>query len=123
MFVLGFILYGSTALLPMFLQNLLGYTALDSGIVLSPGGIIVMVSMPLVGVLVSKFQAKWLIIVGSVFGAAGLFMSAGFTLQISYHNAVWARNVMSAGLGFLFIPINTVAYYYIAKPKPTTHRD
>jgi DHA2 family multidrug resistance protein len=115
MFVLGFILYGSTALLPMFLQNLLGYSALDSGYVLSPGGIIVMVSMPLVGLLISRVQAKWLIIFGSVFGSIGLFMSAGFTTQISYSNAVWARNVMSAGLGFLFIPINTVAYYYVAK--------
>jgi MFS transporter, DHA2 family, multidrug resistance protein len=115
MFVLGFILYGSTALLPMFLQSLLGYSALDSGKVLSPGGIIVMISMPLVGLLISKIQAKWLIITGSVFGAIGLFMAAGFTLQISYSNAVWSRNVMSTGLGFLFIPINTVAYYYVAK--------
>jgi DHA2 family multidrug resistance protein len=115
MFVLGFILYASTALLPMFLQNLLGYSALDSGQVLSPGGIIVMISMPLVGLLISRVQAKWLIIVGLVFGAIGLFMSVGFTMQISYSNAVWSRNVMSAGLGFLFIPINTVAYYYIAK--------
>jgi DHA2 family multidrug resistance protein len=115
MFVLGFILYGSTALLPLFLQNLLGYSAMDSGMVLSPGGIIVMVSMPLVGFLISKIQAKWLIIFGSVFGSIGLFMAAGFTTQISYSNAVWSRNVMSAGLGFLFIPINTVAYYYVAK--------
>jgi DHA2 family multidrug resistance protein len=115
MFILGFVLYASTALLPMFLQNLLGYSALDSGYVLSPGGIIVMVSMPLVGLLLSRVQAKWLIIVGSIFASIGLFMSAGFTTQISYSNAVWSRNVMSAGLGFLFIPINTVAYYYIAK--------
>jgi DHA2 family multidrug resistance protein len=115
MFVLGFVLYGSTALLPLFLQSLLGYSAMDSGMVLSPGGIIVMVSMPLVGFLISKIQAKWLIIFGSVFGAIGLFMATGFTTQISYSNAVWSRNVMSMGLGFLFIPINTVAYYYVAK--------
>ncbi|MGB7582559.1 MAG: DHA2 family efflux MFS transporter permease subunit [Sedimentisphaerales bacterium] len=115
MYTLGFILYGSTALLPMFLQNLLGYSALDSGLVISPGGIITMISMPIVGLLVTKIQAKWLLIIGSVFGAIGLFMSAGFNLQISFSNAVWARSVMSAGLGFLFIPINTVAYYYVAK--------
>ncbi|MFA5251450.1 MAG: MFS transporter [Phycisphaerae bacterium] len=115
MFVLGFILYGSTALLPMFLQNLMGYSAMDSGLVISPGGIITMISMPIVGILAAKFQAKWLLIVGSVFGAAGLFMSARFNLQVSFSDAVWARSVMSAGLGFLFIPINTVAYYYIAK--------
>jgi DHA2 family multidrug resistance protein len=115
MYILGFVLYGSMALLPMFLQNLLGYSALDSGLVLSPGGIIVMISMPIVGFLISRVQAKWLLMVGAVFGAIGLFMSARFNLQISFSNAVWARCVMSAGLGFLFIPINTVAYYYIAK--------
>ncbi len=74
-----------------------------------------MISMPIVGFLVTKIQAKWLIIVGAVFGAVGLFMSAGFNLQINFSNAVWSRCVMSAGLGFLFIPINTVAYYYVAK--------
>jgi DHA2 family multidrug resistance protein len=115
MYILGFVLYGSMALLPMFLQNLLGYSALDSGLVISPGGIIIMISMPIVGLLATRVQAKWLIIVGAVFGAIGLFMSARFNLQISFSNAVWARNVMSAGLGFLFIPINTIAYYYIAK--------
>jgi DHA2 family multidrug resistance protein len=115
MYVLGFILYGSTALLPMFLQNLMGYSAMDSGLVISPGGIITMISMPIVGLLAAKFQAKWLIIVGSLFGAIGLFISARFTLQINFWDAVWSRTVMSAGLGFLFIPINTVAYYYIAK--------
>ena len=49
MFMLGFVLYGSTALLPIFLQTLLGYTALLSGLVLSPGGIIVVIMLPVVG--------------------------------------------------------------------------
>lgn len=114
-YAIGFILYGSTALLPMFLQNLMGYSAMDSGLVISPGGIITMISMPLVGLLAARVQAKWLLIVGSVFGAVGLFISARFTLQINFWDAVWSRIVMSAGLGFLFIPVNVAAYYYIAK--------
>jgi DHA2 family multidrug resistance protein len=109
-YAIGFILYSSTALLPMFLQNLMGYSAMDSGLVISPGGIITMISMPIVGV-----QAKWLLIVGSIFGSIGLFISARFTLQINFWDAVWSRMVMSAGLGFLFIPVNVAAYYYIAK--------
>jgi len=114
-YAIGFVLYGSTALLPLFLQNLMGYSAMDSGLVISPGGIVTMISMPLVGFLAAKVQAKWLLIVGSIFGAAGLFISTGFNLQISFWDAMWSRTVMSAGLGFLFIPVNVAAYYYIAK--------
>ena len=56
MFMLGFVLYGSTALLPIFLQTLLGYTALLSGLVLSPGGIIVVIMLPLVGKLLDAVR-------------------------------------------------------------------
>ncbi|MGD0078841.1 MAG: DHA2 family efflux MFS transporter permease subunit, partial [Sedimentisphaerales bacterium] len=69
MYALGFVLYGSTAVLPIFLQTLLHYSALNSGLVLSPGGIIVMVSMPIVGFLMTRVQPRWLIIVGLVVGA------------------------------------------------------
>ncbi|MGA2094352.1 MAG: MFS transporter, partial [Sedimentisphaerales bacterium] len=81
------------------------------------GGIIVMVSMPIVGFLMTRVQPRWLIIVGLVVGAIGLLRMANFNLQISFSDAVWARNIMSAGLGFLFVPINTVAYYYIKKTE------
>ena len=56
-------------LLPLFLQTLLGYTALQSGLVLSPGGIVIMFGMPLVGLLLSRFQARWLIMFGLVVSA------------------------------------------------------
>ncbi len=115
MYALGFVLYGSTAILPIFLQTLLRYSALDSGMVLSPGAIITMFSMPLVGYLTARVQSRWLIIFGLIIGSIGLFKMATFNLQISYSDAVWSRNIMSAGLGFLFIPINTAAYYYIRK--------
>jgi DHA2 family multidrug resistance protein len=117
MYALGFSLYGSTVLLPIFLQNLMGYNALTSGLALSPGAVITMFTMPLVGFLMTRVQARWLIIGGLVIGAVGLFRMANFNLQISFSDAVSARNIMSAGLGFLFIPINTAAYYYIAKTE------
>ncbi len=62
MFMLGVVLYGTTVLLPIFLQTLLGYNATLSGLVLSPGGIAVMVMMPIVGVLIGKIQARWLVV-------------------------------------------------------------
>ena len=58
MFMLGFALLGSTLLLPLFMQTLLGYTAEQSGMALSPGGFAIMVLMPLVGFLLSRFDAR-----------------------------------------------------------------
>jgi MFS transporter, DHA2 family, multidrug resistance protein len=117
MFLLGFVLYGSTMLLPVFLQTLLGYTALRSGMVLSPGGIAVLLLMPLVGVLITRVEARWLVIVGMAISAAGLFLMSGFNLEVDFRTAMWARVVQNAGLAFLFVPINTMAFYYIAREK------
>jgi DHA2 family multidrug resistance protein len=64
MFVLGVILYGSTTLLPLFLQELLGYTAQLAGMVLSPGALAILLLMPIVGTLIGKLEARWLAGVG-----------------------------------------------------------
>jgi DHA2 family multidrug resistance protein len=117
LFALGIVLYGSTVLLPIFLQTLLGYTALDSGLVLSPGAVVTLATMPLVGYLTGRFQAKWLIIIGLLLAIAGLYEMAVFNLEITFYDAVWSRIVLSASLGFLFVPINTAAYYYLDKSK------
>jgi len=117
MYALGFVLYSSTMLLPIFLQTMMGYNALYSGMALSPGGILTLITMPIVGWLTSRVQARWLVIVGLIIGAVGLFRTAQFNLQISFYDAVWARNILSASLGFLFVPINAVAYHFIAKTK------
>jgi DHA2 family multidrug resistance protein len=116
-YILGFVLYGSTVLLPIFLQTLMGYDALTSGLVLSPGGIVTMMTMPLIGFLLIRFQPRLLIIVGLAVGAVGLFKMANFNVNVSFWQAVWARIILSASLGFLFVPINTAAYYFIEKTK------
>ncbi len=117
MFMLGFVLYGSTALLPIFLQTLLGYTALLSGLVLSPGGIVVVIMLPIVGKLLTRFDARWLVIVGVVIVATSLFHMATFNLDIDFHTAMMARIYQSAGMAFLFVPINVMAFYFIPKEK------
>ncbi len=117
MYMLGFVLYGSTTLLPIFLQTLLGYTATLSGLVLSPGGVAIVIMMPLVGMLLGRFQARWLVVFGLVVSALGLFRMAHFNLEIDYHTAALARVVQSAGLAFLFVPINTMAFSSVAKEK------
>jgi len=117
MFILGFVLYGSTMALPLFLQELLGYTAMQSGMALSPGGLAIMVMMPIVGFLLSKFEARWLVIFGLLVSAFGLYQMTHFDLNIDFQHAVTARIVQSLGLAFLFVPINTMAFYFIAKEK------
>ena len=117
MFILGFVLYGSTMALPLFLQTLLGYTATQSGMALSPGGLAIMVMMPMVGFLLSRFEARWLVIFGLLVSAAGLFEMSSFSLEIDFRHAVTARIVQSLGLAFLFVPINTSAFYFISKQK------
>ena len=117
MFMLGFVMYGSTALLPIFLQTLLGYTAMLSGLVLSPGGIMVIIMLPIVGKLVTHFDARWLVICGVVIVATSLFHMATFNLDIDFHTAMMARIYQSAGMAFLFVPINVMAFYFIPKEK------
>jgi DHA2 family multidrug resistance protein len=115
MFALGFVLYGSTMALPLFLQTMLGYSALQSGLALSPGGLVIMFLMPAVGFLLSKYQPRWLIIFGLLVSAFGLYQMTRFDLQVDFRHAVVARIVQSAGLAFLFVPINTMAFYYVSK--------
>jgi len=115
--VLGFVIYASTALLPMFLQSLLGYTALLSGLVLSPGGVVVVVCLPLVGLMLRRVQARWLVIFGVMVSSAGLFMMARFTLGIDFGTAMRSRILQSIGMAFLFVPISTAAFAYIPKER------
>ncbi len=117
MFLLGFVLYGSTMLLPVFLQTLLGYSSLTSGLVLSPGGLAIIACMPLVGFLIAKVQARWLVIFGLLVSAYGTFMMSHFNLEVDFRHALISRIIQSAGLAFLFVPINTMAFAQIARER------
>jgi MFS transporter, DHA2 family, multidrug resistance protein len=117
MLVLGFVLYASTALMPLFLQSLLGYTAMMSGLVLSPGGLVMVFCMPLVGMMVRRVQPRWLVIFGVVLTVLGLFRMANFNLQIDYATAALSRMTQNAGLAFLFVPISATAFAYIPRDR------
>jgi DHA2 family multidrug resistance protein len=117
LFTLGFVLYGSTFTIPVFLQTMLGYDATTAGLVLSPGGIVILVSMPIVGQLMRKVDARILIAYGLGMTAIGLFMMSKFSLDTGFHNAVIARCVQCMGLAALFIPINVSAYVGLPKEQ------
>ena len=64
MYAAGFMMYGSTAILPIFLQSVLGYSAFQSGLVLAPGGVALMIGMIIVGRVIGKIDTRWLIMAG-----------------------------------------------------------
>ncbi|MGA9509935.1 MAG: DHA2 family efflux MFS transporter permease subunit [Candidatus Sulfotelmatobacter sp.] len=117
MFMLGFALLGSTLLLPLFMQTLLGYTAEKSGLALMPGGFTIMLLLPLVGFLLSRYSPRWLLVFGLVMLSASLFHMTSFDLQIDFHTTAMARVLQAAGMAFLFVPINTAAYAYLPREK------
>ncbi len=117
MFVLGFALFGTTVLLPLFVQELMGYTAEQAGLVISPGGLAVMALMPLVGYLVSRVDARWLIAIGLTALSAALFTMHTIDIQASYSYVAWMRVFQASGLAFLFVPINTVSYTGVPREK------
>lgn len=114
MFLLGFILLGSTVLLPELVQRLFGYTATEAGLVITPGGVSIILVMPIVGRLVSVIDPRYLIVPGLLICALALFYMTGFTLETDYQTFVWARIYQALGLSLLFIPINTAAYRFIS---------
>jgi DHA2 family multidrug resistance protein len=73
--------------------------------------------MPVVGLLLSKVEARWLVIFGLCVSAFGLFGMAHFDLDVDYRTAMMARVVQSAGLAFLFVPINTMAFATVPREK------
>jgi DHA2 family multidrug resistance protein len=117
MFMLGFALLGSTLLLPLFMQTMLGYTAERAGMALSPGGFAIMLMMPVVGFLLSRWDARKLMIFGLLVLGFSLFHMTNFNLDVDFSTVMWARTIQAIGMAFLFVPINTMAYAYLPKNK------
>ncbi len=117
MFFLGFVLYASTMLIPTMLQELFGYSAELAGLALSPGGLLIMFTMPFVGFLVSRVDPRYLITFGCTVSASALFVMAGWSLSLDFRHAVLGRMLQAFGLAFLFIPINVAAFASVPKEK------
>ncbi|HLX84131.1 MAG TPA: DHA2 family efflux MFS transporter permease subunit [Terriglobales bacterium] len=117
MFMLGFALLGSTLMLPLFMQTLLGYTAERSGLALMPGGFTIMIIMPIVGFLLSRYSPRYLMMFGLCMLSFSLFHMTNFDLNVDFHTVMMARVYQAMGLAFLFVPINTAAYSSLPREK------
>jgi DHA2 family multidrug resistance protein len=110
MAVTGVMLLAGLALLPPMLQNLFGYSVLQSGLLTMPRGIGTLLSMIVVGRLVGKFDARLLILVGMLLMSWSLHMMSGFSLQMDQRPVIMSGIIQGFALGFLFVPLNTLAF-------------
>lgn len=117
MTMLGFVLYGSLMLLPIFLQTLLGYPALQSGLALSPRGIGSLIMMPIAGQLTNRYDPRKLIAVGMVVGGWTMFSLSHLNLNAGYWNIFWPQVIQGGAMAFLFIPLMATSMSGIAKEK------
>jgi DHA2 family multidrug resistance protein len=115
--MLGFVLYGSLMLLPIFLQTLLGYPALQSGLALSPRGIGSLFMMPVVGQLTNRFDPRKLIAIGLGVGGWTMFSLSHLNLNAGYWDIFWPQVIQGAAMAFLFIPLMAVSMSGIPREK------
>ena len=111
MFIFGVLLFSSLVMMPQFLQTVLGYTAENAGLVLSGGGLVVLLEMPIVGRLAGKYPAKYIIASGWLALALGMYVSTvRLDTLISFQSAAVLRVMQSVGLGLLFVPVTMAGY-------------
>jgi DHA2 family multidrug resistance protein len=108
MTVLGFVLYGSTVLLPLLLQTLLGYSALQAGMALLPRGLGSFLFMPIVGMLMSKIEPRKLLGAGLIICSYSLYWLSRLNLNAGYWDIFWPQLLQGTSMGLLFVPLTTV---------------
>jgi DHA2 family multidrug resistance protein len=109
MFFAGVMLYSLTAVIPLFLQSLMGYTALQSGLAMIPRGLGAVIAMPLAGRLVGKIQGRYLVAAGFLSFAAATFALSRLSLDLTPWILFWPLFLSGVSIAFMFVPLNTLA--------------
>ena len=111
MFAGFFCLFSSIVLLPLYLQNLMGYTAFWAGLVLGPGGVAAFLIMPLAGLMMKKnVSPRLLLAIGLTISAYALWLMSGFNLDAGFRAVVLPRIVQGFGLGLFFVPLSAATF-------------
>jgi MFS transporter, DHA2 family, multidrug resistance protein len=107
--VLGFVLYGSIVLIPLFMQELLGFPAITAGAWNSPRGIATLVLMPVAGYLIDRgWDMRGMLFGGMLVSVVGVWMFSFLDLRAGPWNFLWPQILMGAGLSFVFPPLATI---------------
>lgn len=115
--ILGMVLFGSTVLIPQYLQGLLGYTAERAGMVLSPAGFVMMVMMFVAGRTLGKIDPRLMVCLGYLVTAIGIYNLTRLDLNTAYGTVTLWRMFQVIGLAFIFIPISTLNYVGVPASK------
>ena len=115
--ILGMVLFGSTVLIPQYLQTMLGYTAQLAGEVLSPAGFVMMLMMAVAGRTLGKGDPRLMVMMGYLATAAGLYNLTRLDLNSAFGTVTLWRMLQVIGLPFIFIPISTLNYVGVPRDK------
>ena len=117
MTVLGFVLFGSLVMLPLFLQTVLGYPSFQAGTAMAPRGFGAFLAMPLVGYLIGKLDPRKMVMGGLLVAGSTLFMLSSINLQAGYWDIFWPQFIQGMSMGLLFVPLSTVSMNYIPRER------
>lgn len=109
-FVIGVILLASLALLPPMLSRIFGYPTITTGLVMAPRGMGTMFSMIVVGRLMNRVDARYLVVLGLLLTAGSLYWMTGFSPQMDSAPIIWSGVMQGLGLGLVFVPLSTIAF-------------
>lgn len=110
MFALGLVMLASSALLPPYLQNLGGYSVTDTGLLLAPRGVGTMFAMLFAGRLAFRFDPRYLMTGGVLLLLWSIWEMSRWTPEIAASSLVFTTFVQGIGMGFIFVPMNLVAF-------------
>jgi MFS transporter, DHA2 family, multidrug resistance protein len=111
-FAFGIGLFGTTTLVPQLLQSLYGYRAIDAGLVLGPGALVITALAPISAQLLQRHlvSAKTLVLMSLSFVAAAMFLFSNMTLETNGGHFGWTRSLQGFGYGLFLVPVNLIAY-------------
>ncbi|HXJ04507.1 MAG TPA: DHA2 family efflux MFS transporter permease subunit [Candidatus Acidoferrum sp.] len=115
MSLLGVGLYGTTVLIPLILQTLLGYPAIRAGLAMAPRGLGSFIAMPVVGMIMSKFDPRKMLALGMVVCGITLFQISRLNLNAGFWDFCWPQFYMGLSLGLIFVPLTTISMAPIRK--------
>lgn len=109
-FFVGVVLLATMSLLPPFLQHLMGYSVFDAGMILAPRGAGTMLGMIIATRLMPRMDPRHIIVLGSGLTTLSLWLMTHFTLDVSEPVIIWTGVLQGMGLGFIFVPLSTIAF-------------
>jgi DHA2 family multidrug resistance protein len=115
MSLLGVGLYGTTVLIPLILQTLLGYPAIRAGIAMAPRGLGSFIAMPVAGIIIAKFDPRKMLTAGLIVCGWTLFQFSRLSLSAGFWDFFWPQLIMGLSLGLIFVPLTTISMAPIRK--------